>query len=166
MTKLIKIIAILFIIAIIFTLMICFNKKNTLLKEKEFFNNGENTSEMDKEAERKVLIRVGEQEFTAVFYNNDSAKSVFDMLPFTLDMADMNQNEKFYYFNKSLPINFNRIERIDEGDIMLYGSDCLVLFYESFSTRYTYTPLGYIENTDKLKESLGKGNITVTFSAK
>ena len=128
--------------------------------------NDENTSDMDKESERKILIRVGEQEFTAVFYNNDSTKSVFDMLPFTLNMADMNSNEKFYNFDNSLPTNSNRVGKINNGDLMLYGSDCLVLFYESFSTMYSYTPLGYIENPDGLKEALGEGNVTVTFSDK
>lgn len=127
--------------------------------------NDENTPNMEKEAEREVLIKVGEQAFTAVFYDNDSAKSVFDMLPFTLNMADVNGNEKFYNFDKSLPTNSDRVRKINNGDLMIYGSDCLVLFYESFSTMYSYTPIGYIENPDGLKEVLGEGNVTVIFSA-
>lgn len=87
------------------------------------------------------------------------------MLPFTLNIADTNQNEKFYNFDNSLPTKPNRVGKINNGDLMLYGSDCLVLFYESFSTIYKYTPLGYIENPDGLKEALGEGNVTVTFSA-
>ena len=47
---------------------------------------------------------------------------------------------------------------------MLYGSDCLVLFYENFSTSYNYTKLGYIENSEDLKEALGNRDINVIFS--
>lgn len=46
---------------------------------------------------------------------------------------------------------------------MLYGSSCLVLFYDSFSTSYSYTPIGHIDDADGLAEALGKGGVTVSF---
>ena len=49
--------------------------------------------------------------------------------------------------------------------LMLFGSDCLVLFYESFSSYYRYTPLGYLEDTAGLVEALGRGDVKVTFQA-
>ena len=72
-------------------------------------------------------------------------------------------NEKYYYFNESLPTNSERIGKINTGDLMLYGSDCLVLFYKSFSTSYSYTRLGHIDNPQGLADVVGSGNITVTF---
>ena len=51
---------------------------------------------------------------------------------------------------------------IHTGDIMLYGSNCIVLFYEDFSTSYSYTPIAYIEDTNGLKSALGSGDVTVT----
>lgn len=45
---------------------------------------------------------------------------------------------------------------------MLYGSDCLVLFYESISSGYSYTQLGSIDNPDELSAALGNGNVEVT----
>ena len=40
---------------------------------------------------------------------------------------------------------------------MLYGSNCLVIFYKSFDTSYSYTKIGHIENLP----DLGDGNINV-----
>ena len=78
-------------------------------------------------------------------------------------MSELHGNEKYYYFNESLPTNSERIGNINTGDLMLYGSDCLVLFYKSFSTSYSYTRLGHIDNPQRLADAVGSGNITVTF---
>ena len=46
---------------------------------------------------------------------------------------------------------------------MLYGNNCLVVFYESFDTSYTYTKIGHIDDTSGLVDALGTGSVTVTF---
>ena len=47
---------------------------------------------------------------------------------------------------------------------MLYGSDCLVLFYQSFTTIYSYTPLGQLTDPTGLAQALGSGNVEITFA--
>lgn len=46
---------------------------------------------------------------------------------------------------------------------MLWGSNGLVLFYETFNTSYSYSKIGYMENASGLKDALGSNNPTVTF---
>ena len=70
---------------------------------------------------------------------------------------------KFFYLKKSLPTNASTARQIQSGDLMLYGDNCLVLFYENFNTSYSYTRLGKIENVSGLTAALGSGNVTVKF---
>lgn len=113
----------------------------------------------------QIEIVVGDQNFPTVLYKNKTTDALMARLPMTLDMNDMNENEKYYYFSNSLPTNSERPSEIRAGDLMLYGSDCLVLFYESFSSSYSYTALGHVENAVGLASALGSGNLQVSFNA-
>ena len=42
---------------------------------------------------------------------------------------------------------------------MLYGNNCLVVFYKSFNTSYSYTKIGHIENLS----DLGNKNVIIKF---
>ena len=50
---------------------------------------------------------------------------------------------------------------------MLYGDDCVVLFYESFDTPYSYTPIARVEDPDALRAALSAApaNPTIIFDA-
>ena len=58
--------------------------------------------------------------------------------------------------------NASHCDAIAAGDLMLYGSDCLVLFYGA-AGGYSYTRIGRLVSTDGLSDALGSGEATVTF---
>ncbi len=60
-------------------------------------------------------------------------------------MKELNGNEKYVYLDDNYKTNSERVGQIQKGDLMLYGDSCLVLFYESFSTGFSYTRLGKVE---------------------
>lgn len=111
-----------------------------------------------------ITITIGEQQFVAGLSDTEAAREFAARLPLTLSMSELNGNEKYYYFDESLPSDAKRPDQIREGDLMLYGSDCLVLFYETFSTSYRYTPIGQIRDPQGLKEALGNGQAEVSFA--
>jgi hypothetical protein len=113
-----------------------------------------------------LLIKIGDKEFTAALLDNPTAAAFKAMLPLTMNMTDLNANEKYFRVSKNLPTNESNPGTINSGDLMLYGSNTFVLFYESFSTSYNYTKLGKISNTTGLVSALGKGNVTVSISLK
>lgn len=110
-------------------------------------------------------ITVGNRTFTATLEDNDTAKALFKQLPLTVDMSELNDNEKYTYLSSNLRADKSTCPgRISEGDLMLYGNNCLVLFYKSFNTSYNYVKLGHIDNTTGLTEAIGSGSVKVTFS--
>jgi hypothetical protein len=110
-----------------------------------------------------LLITVGEKTFSAKLYNNQTTQALVARFPLTVDMSELNGNEKYYYFSNKLPTASEQPGKIYAGDIMLYGDDCLVVFYETFSTSYKYTRLGYIEDAAGFAKAVGDGNVQVTF---
>ncbi len=111
----------------------------------------------------QMKIKIGTNTFTATLYDNATAKAFKALLPMTVNMSELNGNEKYFDLAASLPTNASNPGTIQNGDLMLYGSRTLVLFYKSFSTSYTYTRLGRIQDTSGLAAAVGSGNITVTF---
>lgn len=111
-----------------------------------------------------INIQVASKTFSAKLVNNASSQALIAMLPMTLDMIELNDNEKYHHLLNKLPTNSQQVRNINIGDLMLYGSDSLVLFYKSFSTSYSYTRLGCIEDVSGLVNALGSDSVQVTFS--
>lgn len=111
----------------------------------------------------KIRITVNGKTFTATLLDNNSVKAFKEILPLTIQMIELNRNEKYYDLPNSLPANAPDPGVIQNGDIMLYGSKTLVLFYKTFSTSYRYTKLGSLDDITGWAAALGSGNVTVTF---
>lgn len=96
--------------------------------------------EAEENAMPQLKIEAGGQIFTATLLDNPTTRALLERLPAALSMGELNGNEKYCY----LP-------------------DCLVLFYESFSSGYSYTRLGSVDNPGQLAAALGRGSVDVTF---
>ena len=110
-----------------------------------------------------IKISVGGKTFDAVLEDNAAAQEFYKMLPLEITMNELNGNEKYFRLGKNLPSNDRRAGTINAGDLMLWNSNTVVLFYESFSSGYSYTRLGKILNAGGLSNAVGKNNVTVKF---
>ena len=110
---------------------------------------------LNKEESMKIIIN--DKEYQINLEDNDTTNSLIKMLPLEITMDELNGNEKYVYLDKSLPTNQINPKHINKGDVMLFGNDCLVIFYKSFDTTYSYTKLGYIDNLP----DLGDGSINI-----
>lgn len=121
------------------------------------------TGKVKKQIVTNLKITVGKETFNATLYENKTTQALVALFPMTMDMSEMNGNEKYYYLTNKLPTASEKVGEISSGDLMLYGTDCLVLFYENFSSAYQYTRIGTIEDADGLAEALGDKKCKVTF---
>ena len=105
----------------------------------------------------KVII--DEKEYLLNIEDNETSKAFIKLLPQEFTMNDLNNNEKYIYLDKSLPTNSYQVGQINKGDVMLFGDNCLVIFYKSFDTSYSYTKIGHIDNLPDFDSN----NISVRF---
>ena len=112
---------------------------------------------------QQITLTVSGKQFTATLENNATANAFKEMLPWALNMKELNANEKFAELPKSIPTNQYNPGTIEVGDIFLYGSSTIVVFYKKFDTQYSYTKLGKITQVDGLEAALGVRNVKVSF---
>lgn len=116
------------------------------------------------DAGMKLQVQVGGSTFTATLENNDAAEAFVEMLeegPVRIEMGDYSGFEKVGSLGTSLPAS-NRQMTTQAGDIVLYNSSQIVIFYGSNS--WNYTKLAEVDDLSGWQEALGNGDVPVTFS--
>lgn len=149
-------ISILFLLQLLFVVSVSCKAENEISIE----NTTENTNPI---TGNKLKITVREKTFTATILNNPTAKAFKALLPLTLNMEELNSNEKYAQLSQSVPTNASVPASVQSGDLMMYGSSTLVLFYKSFSSSYVYSKIGKIDDVTGLVEALGGDNVKVSF---
>ncbi len=156
-----KVILFFLIIVFIFMLVYCNSKKS----DNNNYSNPTNQQESkinlnnSNEVVKSVKAIINGKEYIINLEDNETAIKFVSLLPQELNMSELNGNEKYIYLDTTLPTNSLRPKRINAGDVMLYGDNCLVIFYKSFDTSYSYTKIGHIDNLP----DLGNGSITIKF---
>ena len=150
-----KVIYTILVIIIVFILTGCSLKTNSINKSNENKIKDKSNKEMD-----SVKVIIDNKEYKMNLEDNETTKSFIKILPKTWKMNELNGNEKYVYLSSPLPASPNVPKIIEKGDVMLFGDDCIVIFYESFKTNYSYTKIGNIENLP----DLGNSSIEVGFT--
>ena len=144
------------IIVSIFIIPGCDSKNN----DNKINNNVNSKKETNlNEVINSMKVTINGKQYTIQLEDNKTAESFVNLLPQEFYMSELNGNEKYIYLDTTLPTNSFNPKHINSGDVMLYGNNCLVIFYKSFDTSYSYTIIGHIDNLD----NLGNGNITAKF---
>lgn len=126
-------------------------------------NNDDQPSDNDTMITR-ITLTIGGRTFPATLAESATTQAFVRLLPMTLTMHELNGNEKYHNLNTALPTDASRPGTIQAGDLRLYGDNCVVLFYETFASSYSYTPLGTLDTTEGLRAAVGTGSVQVTFA--
>ena len=84
------------------------------------------TQKADEDSMYNIEIIMNEKAFSAKLYKNKATSEFVKTLPLSLEMNDLNGNEKYNYLDFSLPVESEKVDSIKSGDIMLYGNNCFV----------------------------------------
>ncbi len=106
-----------------------------------------------------MRINISGNEYIVNLEDNDTAKFLASKLPQEFQMREKNRNEKYVYLSFTLPVDPMKSRNIEKGDVMLYGNNCLVVFYKSFETDYSYTKIGHIDDLP----TLGNDDVVMRF---
>jgi hypothetical protein len=112
----------------------------------------------------RMWMIIGERRFGITLADTQAARAFAALLPLEIDMADLNGNEKHGDLSQALPADASRPGTIRNGDLMLYGSNTLVVFYKTFRSSYSYTRLGHVNEPAALEQVLGQRSVTIEFS--
>jgi hypothetical protein len=111
-----------------------------------------------------MWMTVGDRRFAITLVDDAATRAFAAQLPLTLDMSELNGNEKHADLQEALPANASRPGTIRNGDLMLYGTNTLVVFYATFDSSYSYTRLGRVDDPSDLPQALGRRGVRVVFS--
>ncbi|MDR2037846.1 MAG: hypothetical protein LBQ60_07980 [Bacteroidales bacterium] len=111
----------------------------------------------------KMKIIIGNKEFTATLNDSEAAKELVKLLPMEVNMGEHNGNEKYYNLPDRMPGKATNPGSVQAGDLMIWSSNTLVLFYAGSRTSYSYIRVGKIDDTSGLQKAVGRGSIKVKY---
>ena len=128
--------------------------------------NEENKIEGDIEEMSKIKLTVNNRELTIKLEENSSSESFIEKLKekdIIIEAHDYGNFEKVGNLGLSLPTNDKQITT-QPGDVILYQGNQITVYYDT--NTWNFTKLGKIEGISKqeLKNILGDGDVTLTFS--
>ena len=151
-------ILIVIIISVIVTTIIMNNKEPVI--DPNLTQEASQQNDNEENPMNEIFVNLNGQKLKINLEDNSTTSALIKLLPLSLSMNDLNDNEKYVYLDESLPTNTFSPKHIESGDVMLYGDNCLVIFYKSFNTNYDYTKIGHIDNLP----NLGNGEVSISIS--
>lgn len=121
-------------------------KRDTYKIDKITTENYTNKEKEKSDTMSNINITLENKDYILNLEDNETTKELLRKMPQELTMQELNGNEKYAYLDFELPTNQYNPNKINRGDVMLFGSNCLVIFYKTFDTIYSYTKIGHIDN--------------------
>lgn len=120
----------------------------------------------DETANMKLTLKINDIENDVIWTNNDSVRALKNLAKdgLTINMSKYGGFEQVGSIGSTLPSSDTRITT-SPGDIVLYSSNQIVIFYDS--NTWSYTKLGHINlSKSELTDLLGDEDVVVTIDLK
>ncbi len=124
------------------------------------------TTKEDETANMKLTLKINDIEVDVIWTDNDSVRALKNLAKdgLTINMSKYGGFEQVGSIGSTLPSSDTRITT-SPGDIVLYSSNQIVIFYDS--NTWSYTKLGHINlSKSELTDLLGDEDVVVTIDLK
>ena len=124
------------------------------------------TEEKDETANMELTLKIHDIEVDVIWTDNDSVKALKNLAKdgLTINMSKYGGFEQVGSIGSTLPSSDTRITTIP-GDVVLYSSNQIVIFYGS--NTWSYTKLGHINlSKSELTDLLGDEDVVITLNLK
>ena len=109
------------------------------------------------EGVKNMKLLIDDKELNVTWEDNDSVKSLKQILPLTIRMHEYGGFEQTGAIGKSITKNDSQIDVVP-GDVVLYQGSAISIFYENSS--WSYTRLGHINlSKSELNDLLNKSEV-------
>ena len=147
-----------------FTIFGCASKEQPAQEETAAEETNTEETQPEEEVQKEMKLFVASKEVPVTWEENEAVeelkKIVEEKGQVIVQMTMYGGFEQVGPLGFSLPANDVDTDT-DYGDIVLYTSNMIVIFYGTNS--WAYTRLGHIENTqEEMENLLAKGNVTIT----
>ena len=122
------------------------------------------TTKEDETANMKLTLKIDDIEVDVIWADNVSVKALKNFVKdgLTINMSKYGGFEQVGSIGSTLPSSDTRITT-NPGDIVLYSSNQIVIFYDS--NTWSYTKLGHINlSKSELTDLLGDEDVVITLS--
>lgn len=124
------------------------------------------TEEKDETVNMKLTLKIDDMEVDVIWSDNDSVIALKNLAidGLTINMSKYGGFEQVGSIGSTLPSSDTRITT-NPGDIVLYSSNQIVIFYDS--NTWSYTKLGHINlSKSELTDLLGDEDVVITLKLK
>jgi len=114
---------------------------------------------------KELILKIDDMETKVRWEDNESVAALMDLTKdgLIIEMSMYGGFEQVGDIGSVLPSDDRRITT-SPGDIVLYSSSRIVIFYSS--NTWSYTKLGHVELTEELSGLLSEGNVTLTLTVR
>ncbi len=124
------------------------------------------TTKKDETETMKLTLKIDDMEVDVIWSDNDSVRALKNLAKdgLTINMSKYGGFEQVGSIGSTLPSSDTRITT-NPGDIVLYSSNQIVIFYDS--NTWSYTKLGHINlSKSELTDLLGDEDVVISLGLK
>lgn len=110
----------------------------------------------------QLVLQLENEKVPIIVSNTKIVTDMSGYMPFDVTFNELNGNEIYAELPFAIEVLPERVKEVQAGDVMLFGSSTLVIFYETHKTDYQYTKIGKVSDISQIDHLRKILTVTIT----